>query len=210
MAMGTTAGRRERKKRQTREAIVRAAYALFAERGFDATTISDIAEAADIAPRTFFGYFPSKEAVVFHDLDEQLAGFQQRLRTRAPHETAFDALRDWVVRWVESKGHLDQTHRLRQQLIDGSPALQAHDRANLARFEALLAAGVAADLGVAPDSLRPHLVSSAAIAAIEALRRYDPEPAPTDIERAIAVMDEALAFLQGGLQALRERPPAII
>jgi AcrR family transcriptional regulator len=57
-------GRRERKRRQTRERIEQAAMALFLERGFDATTIEDITEAADVSKRSFFDYFPSKEDVV--------------------------------------------------------------------------------------------------------------------------------------------------
>src|SRR6185295_28259 len=89
-------GLRERKKQRTREQIVEAAMRLFAERGYHATTIADIAQAADVAPRTFFSYFPSKEAVVFHNVDSDLDGLASTLRERLPGETAFDALRRWI------------------------------------------------------------------------------------------------------------------
>jgi AcrR family transcriptional regulator len=58
-------GRRERKRRETRERIAEAAKALFLERGFEATKIEDITEAADVSKRTFFSYFPSKEDLIF-------------------------------------------------------------------------------------------------------------------------------------------------
>jgi len=89
-------GLRERKKQRTREAIVAAALQLFEERGFDQTTIADIAEAADIAPRTFFGYFPSKEDVVFADFPETVEGLSARLDSRSSDETAIDAIRAWI------------------------------------------------------------------------------------------------------------------
>jgi AcrR family transcriptional regulator len=199
-------GLRERKKQRTRETIVRAALALFSERGFEATTIVDIAAAADIAPRTFFGYFPSKEAVVFHDFEAVVAGFAERLRARPASETAFDALRAWIAEWVGQADAHGPEARCRRELIRTTPALAAHERANLARFEALIAEGVAADLGVPPDSLRPHLVAAAAIAAMEALR-FDDASAARSGEQALAVMDEALVFLRGGLDALRRHPP---
>src|SRR6266568_1437048 len=62
-----TTGLRERKKLKTRAAIQKEAMNLFLKRGFDATTIEDIAEAAEISPSTFFNYFPTKEDVVFQD-----------------------------------------------------------------------------------------------------------------------------------------------
>ena len=203
----TPTGLRERKKRQTHDAIVRVAMDLFAEHGFEATTIADIATAADIAPRTFFGYFPSKEAVVFHDFDAEFESFAERLRTRPAGETAFDAMRDWITERLPDLALDGDQHRRRRELIGSTPALQAHERSNLARFEALLAEGVAADLGVPPESLRAHLVSAAAVAALHALGSSDRDPALHSTERALAVMDEALVFLRGGLDALRRHPP---
>lgn len=196
-------GLRERKKQRTRDAIVAQALALFEERGFDATTIQDIAEAADIAPRTFFGYFASKEDVVFHDFDDAFAEFGQRLDGRADHETAFDALRAWVQEHVAA-GDFDKPEELRRrQLIDATPVLRARERTNMSRFEELFAQAVGRDLGVAGDSLRARLVSAAAVAALEALSRHEPDEPPAE---PLAVFDEALVFLSGGLEALRHHP----
>src|SRR5918992_5924968 len=109
-------GLRERKKQRTREQIVEAAMRLFAERGYQATTIADIAEAADVAPRTFFSYFPSKEAVVFHKVDRDLEGLASALRERLPGENAFDALRRWIEgMFVELETNEDET-ALRKRL----------------------------------------------------------------------------------------------
>jgi len=202
-------GLRERKKQRTRETIVRVAMDLFAERGFEGTTIHDIAAGAEIAPRTFFGYFPSKEAVVFHDFDAAFVAFSSRLNARPQGETAFDAMRAWLLDWVaEREGTVEQEDAARRCLVAATPALAAHERGNLARFEAVLARAVADDLGVPGDSLRPHLVAAAAVAALDALGTHRDEDASKPVgERAVAVLDEALTFLQGGLDALRRRPP---
>lgn len=192
-------GLRERKKQQTRETIVRCAMELFAERGFDATTIADIAEAADIAPRTFFAYFPSKEDVVFHDFDAIFADFETRLRERAHGVTAFETMREWIVDRITD--HADPMNEQRHALIEATPSLDAHERANMGRFNEVLTSAVAVDLDVAPDALRARMVGAAAVAALESLREIKDDEAGPD--HVIAVMDEVLVFLQGGLDALR-------
>ena len=199
-------GLRERKKHDTRQRIVRVALELFATRGFDGTTVADIAAAADISPRTFFGYFAAKEDVVFHGDAELLAGLAERLRAREPGEDAFDALRAWVRGVEKDRSFEGPDERLRRQLIRATPALEARERTNLAHVEELLAEAVAADLGDDGDSLRPHLVAAAAVAGLTAISRVrDAAANPASTPSSDAVLDEAMTFLQGGLAALRRR-----
>lgn len=197
-------GLRERKKRQTRDRIVREALALFRKRGFDATTIADIAEAAEIAPRTFFAYFDTKEAVVFHDLDDVLGSLRERLDERGPEETTFDAFRNWIADWLARDGALSRAERARRKLIRATPALRAQEELNGGRFQELLAESVGRDLGLPANALQPRLVGTAAAAALAALDDSDLAH-PGDVDAAMAIVDEALAFLGAGLEALRER-----
>jgi transcriptional regulator GlxA family with amidase domain len=79
-------GLRERKKARTREAIVDAALALFERKGFDATTIEDIAAAADVSPRTFFRYFDSKVDLVLAKNHEKNHGLGELIAERPADE----------------------------------------------------------------------------------------------------------------------------
>ena len=72
-------GLRERKKERTRQVIIESAWELFLKKGYDATTVEEIAEAAVISRRTFFRYFPNKEAVVFHESPDRLSYFRSLL-----------------------------------------------------------------------------------------------------------------------------------
>ena len=206
----TETGLRERKKQRTREAIVDAALRLFEERGFDQTTIADIAEAADIAPRTFFGYFPSKEDVVFADFPIFFDALAARLRDRAEGETAIDAIRAWIGGLLDEMDLTDDRERCRKRLIGESEALAAHKRALMGGVEELLAENLARDLGDRSDDVRPRVIASAVIGALGALDVKgveESEAAPTKGE-ALAMVDEALTFLRGGMEALRRAEPA--
>src|SRR3984957_14095381 len=84
---------RERKKLATRRLLRRAAIELVAERGLANVTVEDIAEAAGVSPRTFFNYFPSKEAVLFGGYEERAAALRDRVAARSPGSPAIDVLR---------------------------------------------------------------------------------------------------------------------
>lgn len=200
-------GLRERKKEQTRRNIEDAALRLFAERGYQATTVAEIAEAADIAPRTFFAYFPSKEAVLFADFDASFEALGAHMEQRGSDATTFDAVRAWIGTLIDDADHDHERDACRRRLIDGNEALEAHERHLMGRFERLLAENVARDLGDDPDDLQPRLVAAAAIAALMAMSRKGDEMQEHKgiDEEGLAELDDAFAFLRGGIAALQER-----
>lgn len=201
--MDASPGLRERKKRRTRETIAAAALRLFAERGFAQTTIADIAEAADVAPRTFFAYFRSKEDVVFCDYDESFAGLAARLRDRPPGESTLDAMRAFIADYIRDHALGADEDRLRKKLARESEAVAAHDRHLRGRFEDMLAEAVGQDLGEPPTALRPKMVAAAAVAALFILDETDEQSDPD--EDPMVQVDLALDFVRGGLAAL-QRP----
>jgi AcrR family transcriptional regulator len=202
-------GLRERKKQRTRRQIIDAAMGLFAERGYHATTIADIAEAADVAPRTFFSYFPSKEAVVFHNVDRNLDGLRSALRDRLPGETAFDALRRFVDAMFDEWTAAGDEALLRKRLCREDEGLANFEGGVMARLHELLLEAIAADLDEPPDALRPRLVAAAAVAALTSLDGSIDDRAeergPVAKVEAIAVLDDAIVFLRGGLDALQDK-----
>lgn len=156
MARRTGPKLRERNKERTRAAIVEAAWRLFRDGGYEATTIDAIAEAAQVAPRTFFRYFPTKEAVVFHRSAERLALLQELLAERGQ---GFDAVthaclgiarhyalhRDEVTeqyRLVESSPTLRMAEgEIDRRWVDAIATALAEQRSATARRQARILAG---------------------------------------------------------------------
>src|SRR5438445_13580995 len=95
--MNPQPGLRERKKQRTRETIARAAHELFAERGYHATTLPDIAEAADVSTRTIFAYFPSKEDILFSDFSVMKEALGQALAGRPEGEDGLETVRKFIL-----------------------------------------------------------------------------------------------------------------
>ncbi|MER6030319.1 helix-turn-helix domain-containing protein [Streptomyces sp. NPDC001851] len=144
-------GRRERKKAATRQALADAALKLFLEHGFDAVSIRDVAEAADVSTTTLFKHFPSKEALLF-DMDEDVEeALVAAVRDRAPGTPLLEALREHMLRTRLLKPEYDEQLAAFQRLVTSTPALVEYHRRMWMRHERALAEAVAADTGAPAD-----------------------------------------------------------
>jgi AcrR family transcriptional regulator len=193
-------GLRERKKQKTRETISKVALELFAERGYEQTTIAEIAEAAEVSPRTIFAYFPSKEDILFCDLPGVQERLAQALRERPEGTTALDALRDFIAGSMSP----DRNAVIRKRILATNETLRRNERARFAPFEQLMVEAIAKDLDAGTDDIRPQIVAAALTAAFSAV--HDPAAPPESYspEHAMAVIDDVMRFLRGGLEAFRQ------
>ncbi len=204
-ASSTKLGLRERKKQQTRETIKRVALELFAERGYEQTTLADIAEAANVAPRTIFAYFESKEDILLCGERSFIDELKHRLDERPAGTTTVDALREFLSEIPPA----DEEDLLRKKVMRENPALQMKAHAGHTRLEPMLAESIAKDLGAEPDDLQPMLAAASVTAAFMSVRDriFEAEEGdePITHEQAMATLDQVLEFLRGGLEALRRQ-----
>src|SRR5690349_8302655 len=135
-------GRRDRRKRLTRAAISEHGWRLFDARGFDAVTVAEIAEAADVAVGTVFNYFPSKEAILFDRADDLVEDLVSSVRDRVPRQGVVAAFREWHDRAMGLLTAGDRTRRF-LEVVAGSPALRAHERELDDRYRRSLATALA-------------------------------------------------------------------
>jgi AcrR family transcriptional regulator len=202
--MNSQLGLRERKKQRTRETIARAAHELFAERGYHATTLPDIAEAADVSTRTIFAYFPSKEDILFSKFAEMKDALTRALAERPEGKDALETVRDFILSAHEAeKTELDQ--RL-HHCVESDETLRSHLRARIAQLEELIAPAIAKDLGAPEDDFRPQVVAASLTAAFNLLLERDggPQSELHSPEEVAARIDPVITFLRGGLDALKQ------
>src|SRR6202166_5017395 len=164
---GTSAsvtGLRERKRQQTRERLTRAAMALFLERGFEATTLDDIAAAADISRRSFFHYFASKEDVVFAWQEESMAALVAAVAARPASESMLAAAENAIAAMVRQlePGEAIAIARLKRD----NPALQARDQVKHEKLERALAEALGRRAGHKTERLQARLVAMIATGAM--------------------------------------------
>jgi AcrR family transcriptional regulator len=116
---------RDRKRARTRQALIDAATELFERKGYDETTIADVAAAADIGARTFFSYFASKEELLFPESDARVEATLEAIRSRTPDEGPADVLlRALSAAAASSDDMVGPLAALRTRLIQTVPAVR--------------------------------------------------------------------------------------
>ncbi|SEU47054.1 TetR/AcrR family transcriptional regulator [Nonomuraea wenchangensis] len=193
MVDGTAVGRRERKKAATRAAILDAATALFLERGFDGVSVREIADKADVSPKTVFTHFPQKEALVFSDEDERHARLVAAVTGRAPGTTISGALKAHYLAEIAAMRSGPQRQIL--TLMEETPALIDYAEKMWFRHEGALVAAITEEFGLAePNDEIRFYVRFALQIQLSASHEADPEPT---VDAGFRLLDEGWArYLQ--------------
>ncbi|MFF1837598.1 TetR/AcrR family transcriptional regulator [Streptomyces sp. NPDC058231] len=164
-------GLRERKKIKTRSAIRSAMYRLVAEQGYEATTVEQIAEAAEVSPSTVFRYFPTKEDIVLTDeLDPVLA---QEMRARPAGESPIDSLRHVLALAAETaRGEEREEAILRSRLMVEVPAIRARMAESMSVTSRMLSEILAERGGRDPRDLEVRVFATALLGALQETTLY--------------------------------------
>lgn len=201
---------RERKKDQTREALARSAFELFRSKGYEATTVAEIARAADVSRRTFFRYYSTKDALLFVDNGEQLERFESLLTSREDGDDSFAHVRRACLALATEYMHKRDQILARARIIDSSPALCKQERQQDMLWEAAIAKAVLATRRLpSPVAKRRARVVAGGVfgvmrATIAEWRELDGN---ADLPR---LMREALEIIDPGLLEGEPRPGAAV
>lgn len=187
---------RERKKLKTRIAIRTATYRLITEQGYEATTVEQIAEAAEVSPSTVFRYFPAKEDIVL--TDEYDALMEAALRERPVGEPLMESLRLVITQALRhSLTHERDETLLRMRLMLEVPAVRARMLESMSVTGRMLCGVVAERTGRRTDELEVRVFAMGVIAALTETAMYWTERGHQD--DLIELVDRALDTLRDGL-----------
>jgi AcrR family transcriptional regulator len=189
-------GLRERKKIKTREAIRAATYALVKEQGYDATTVEQIAERAEVSPSTVFRYFPTKEDIVLTDEYDQLLA--EELRARPAGESWLDSVRQVMRLAIEANDRVDpEVARMRAHLAVQVPAVRSRMVESMSATGRLLREAVAERHGLDADSLEVRVYAMSFIGGLMEVSMYWAE---NGFEGELSdLVDRALDVFERGL-----------
>lgn len=185
-------GRRERKKAATRASIVDAARELFLERGFDAVSVREIADRADVSPTTVFAHFAQKESLAFGDEDERHEQLVAAVSGRAPGISISDALRAHYL--AEIAAFESEPQRRILALMEETPALVEYAERMWFRHEDALVAAITKEFGLPEPSDEIRFYVRFAL-QIQLVATRDADPAST-IDAGFRLLDQGWAHYQ--------------
>ena len=201
-------GLRERKKRQTRLDLARAAVRLIEARGYDAVTVEDIAAEANVSRRTFFRYFETKDDVIVVDPDGKIAAMRIALRDGPPDEPTLDALLRGALAMTAAYWDPEYSRAV-VRLMEREPRMMAAAMAFEVRFTESLAHELAIDMET-DERLdpRPRILAHTAISMMRAaVAGYLLDESSGDpIERAEAAFEQGRPALEAILAMPTEQP----
>jgi mycofactocin system transcriptional regulator len=177
--------------------IEAAAFRLFAERGFEAVTMADIAAEVGVGRRTLFRYFESKNDIPWGQFDRTLDGFRAILAATPDDVPLAEAVQRAVLAFNEYPTDAYPCHRDRMRLILETPALQAHSVLRYAEWRSVISEYVAARTGWLPTDTLPRTVGSVSLAL--AISAYEGWLADPDSDLA-TLLDETMASLRDYLR----------
>ncbi|MFH8383118.1 TetR/AcrR family transcriptional regulator [Kitasatospora sp. NPDC018058] len=196
--LGRAPGLRERKKQQTRDALVQAAHLLFLSQGFARTTVDEIASAVDVSQRTFFRYFANKDEVALAVMADAEDYFIECLRRRPAEETPLQALRASIVKaWrdlgnarTSGPGSISSALEL-LRIIEETPALLAAHLRRVTEQERLVVQVLAEREGLDPaEDLRPVVLAAVFGSLLRAAHlSWTAEQEPAGPEGMVAVIE---------------------
>ncbi|RAJ86463.1 TetR family transcriptional regulator [Streptomyces sp. PsTaAH-137] len=194
---GPKVGLRERKKIKTRTAIREATYRLIEEQGYDATTVEQIAEAAEVSPSTVFRYFPTKEDIVLTDEFDPV--LERELRARPADEPIIDSVRHVVEHALELAfaSEPPEVVRLRTRLQVETPAVRSRMMESMSVTGQLMCQVIADRTGRDADGLEVRVYAMALVGALMQATMYWAEHDHEDDLRALVL--RALDTVQQGL-----------
>jgi AcrR family transcriptional regulator len=192
-------GLRERKKARTRASIREHAVRLFSEKGYEKTTVEEIAAAAEVSPSTFFRYFPTKEDLVLQDdLDvRMLEAFARQPANVPPIAAIRAAVKEALGSFTEAE--MDQI-RVTTELSLTVPEIRARAMDEFARTIAVVGQAVADRSGRSPDDLPVRVLAGAVIGVIMSVSMpWSSFQGQPDAFALFAQVDEGLDLLESGL-----------
>lgn len=190
--------RRSRKKNRTRQDLIDAGAQLFATHGFDETTTTDIAEAADVSQRTLFRHFATKEAVLYGDMDETLVELAAAFAARPDDEPPLTSVRNALLSLADNFERHRDRRLLQGRLAALYPSVSGHFRATVqAAWEREIVASVARSMAVDPaEDPRPEIIAGAAMSALRhATRRWTAADGELDYVALVTTNLDAIAGL---------------